>query len=413
MTYILMHKNIPVIELSLDEATGSIQGLGTVYHSAHLPVGIPIRQNAVDRAALNDWWIDRAIPASRLGVRRALETLKVTSTQLLLEKCLGLSLSDQYWIKPQGSDLSWSEVNFFEHSFSEDIGDALLGKSRKADGFDFHSPDNTSDGFLKKRWKIVNGKRCLLKSGSAPFMQQPFNEVIATKLAERLEIPHVAYDLLWDGDEPYSVCEDFITPDTELVSAWRIMQTVKKRNDISVYQHYLDCCEAAGVSGIVHAVDQMIVLDYILANEDRHQNNFGLVRDANTLRWIGAAPIFDSGSSLGYAQLRGQILSGRGTECKPFKKTHEEQIKLVSSYDWIVFDRLKGFGEEIRAVLDQAKEYVDENRIPAIASAAEKRIQALESLAVAHTKAVDRIEQDVTEDRAENYTPKTPHHRSL
>lgn len=403
MNYILMHKDIPVAELVLDEATGSILKVGAVHHGEHLPVGVPIRRGVVDRAALNEWWADRAIPASRSGVRQALETLRVASTKLLLERCLGLSLSDQYWIKPQGSDVAWRDVNFFENPFSEDIGDALLGKSNKLDGFDFHSPDNTSDGCLKKRWKIIDGKRCLLKAGSAPFMQQPFNEVIATRLAEQLEIPHVAYTLLWEDGVPYSVCEDLVTPDTELVSAWRIMQTQKKGNSTSVYRHYLNCCEDAGVSGIVHAVDQMIVLDYLLANEDRHQNNFGLVRDANSLRWIGAAPIFDSGSSLGYAQLPAQIASGRGLECKPFKKTHEEQIKLVSSFDWIVFDRLRGFGREVLDVLSQAREYADAQRIGAIASAVEKRIQQLEGLAMTHTKAVDRIEQDVAEDRAETY----------
>lgn len=416
MNYTLMHKDIPVVELNLDEATGNILKVNEVYHGEHLPVGVPIRQNVVDRTALNDWWIDRAIPASRSGVRQALETLNVSSTRLLLERCMGLGLSDQYWIKPQDANVTWRDVNFFENPFSEDIGDALMGKSRKLDGFDFHSPDNTSDGCLKKRWKIIDGKRCLLKSGSAPFMQQPFNEVIATKLAERLGIPHVAYTLLWEDGVPYSVCEDFITPDTELVSAWRIMQTQKKGNSTSVYRHYLNCCEAVGATGIAHAVDQMIVLDYILANEDRHQNNFGLVRDANSLRWIGAAPIFDSGSSLGYAHLPVQIVSGRGVECKPFKRTHEEQIKLVGTFDWISFDRLKGFGEEIRAVLSQAGEYVDGNRMSAIVRAAENRIAQLEAYALTHTKSIDQLTQDVTEDRAETYESsavKPRRHRSL
>ncbi len=41
----------------------------------------------------------------------------------------------------------------------------------------------------------------------------------------------------------------------------------------------------------------MIVLDYIIANEDRHLNNFGLLRNAETLEWYGFAPIYDSGSS--------------------------------------------------------------------------------------------------------------------
>jgi len=63
---------------------------------------------------------------------------------MLSSKCLGLSLSDQYWIKPQDIDVSWESVNFFYNECSDDIGDVLLGKAEKRDVFDFHSSDNTS-----------------------------------------------------------------------------------------------------------------------------------------------------------------------------------------------------------------------------------------------------------------------------
>ncbi len=42
----------------------------------------------------------------------------------------------------------------------------------------------------------------------------------------------------------------------------------------------------------------MLTLDYIIANGDRHYNNFGFIRNAETLEWQGLAPIFDSGASL-------------------------------------------------------------------------------------------------------------------
>lgn len=403
MQYTLMHKEIPVADLFLDEASGSISRIETVYHPEHLPVGVSFKKGHADRAALNEWWIDRSIPSSRSGIRKALETLNIPSTKLLLTRCMGLSLSDQYWIRPQNSPLTWHEVNFFENPFSDDIGDVLLGKTDKVDGFDFRSPDNTSDGCLKKRWKIIGGRRCLIKASSGPYMQQPFNEVIATKIMERLHIPHVPYTLLWDGDTPYSVCEDFITPDTELVPAWRVMQTIKKDNQTSVYRHYLNCCEAFGLTDMIHALDQMIVLDYIIANEDRHQNNFGLLRDANTLEWLGASPIFDSGSSLGYDKLPGRILSGRDVECKPFKKSHDEQIKLVTSFNWIDFDALDGVGEDIRTVLADAGEYVDEPRCEAIVTSVEKRITQLKEMALSARMQEDNTEQDVAEDIAEDY----------
>ena len=328
----LMHKRIAVAEMELDDATGFIQKIGTVYAPEHLPVGIPIRKGAADRAALNEWWTDRSIPASRSGVREALQALEISSTKMLLVRCWGLSLSDQYWICPEGADLTWDSVNFFENDFLDDIGDVLFGENKKKDALDFSSPDNTSDGNLKKRWKIIDGKRCLIKGGSNPFRQQPFNEVIASGIMERLGIPHVPYTVTWNKGAPYSVCEDFITESTELIPAWRILKTQKKDNSTSVYQHFVNCCEALGIRGAVPFLDRMIVLDYIIANEDRHFNNFGVLRNAETLEWLGFAPIYDSGSSLGYDKMPAQMRSEKEVVCKPFKNHHAEQIKLVSDF---------------------------------------------------------------------------------
>ena len=406
----LMHKRIAVAELLLDDTTGFIQKIGRVFQPEHLPVGVSVNKGIADRAALNKWWTDRSIPASRLGIREALETLDMTSTKMLLVRCYGLSLSDQYWIYPENSNLTWDQINFFENSFSDDMGDVLFGTQKKADGFDFSSPDNTSDGCLKKRWKILNGKRCLIKGGSNPFRQQPFNEVIAAGIMERLGIDHIPYTVMWKEDAPYSVCEDFVTADTELVSAWRIMQTQKKENSTSVYQHFVNCCKALGAPNVVPSLDRMIILDYIIANEDRHLNNFGLLRNAETLEWLGFAPIFDSGSSLGYDKVAAQIRAGRDIACKPFKKHHAEQLKLVSSFDWIDFENLKDVESMITAVLSDEKngEFIDESRISAIASAAVGRVQTLREIALTHAPNLAEIttEDDVEENIAEDYTPK-------
>ncbi|WP_018751899.1 hypothetical protein [Paenibacillus sanguinis] len=88
------------------------------------------------------------------------------------------------------------------------------------------------------------------------------NEVIASKIMERLGIPHVPYTLMEQEDYPYSVCENFITPQTELITAWYVMHTRQKPNQLSVYQHYVNCCEALGITGIVEALDQMIVVHH-------------------------------------------------------------------------------------------------------------------------------------------------------
>ena len=357
-----MHKRTPVAELELDDVTGFIQRIGSVYAPEHLPIGIPVRNEIADRAAFNDWWRDRSIPASRSGVREALESLGVADTKMLLVRCYGLSLSDQYWICPEGAELRWEDINFFQNDFSEDIGDVLFGERKKKDALNFSSPDSTSDGNLKKRWKILDGKRCLIKGGSNPFRQQPFNEVIASGIMERLGIPHVS-----------------------------------------------ECCELLGIGNITPFLDRMLVLDYIIANEDRHFNNFGALRNAETLEWLGMAPIYDSGSSLGYDKMPGQMRSEKDVVCKPFKNHHAEQLKLVTDFDWIDFDRLSDVDELISSVLscEEAADYIDEGRIHAITESVQRRIGHLQELAMTQMpRQLDTTEDDVREEVAADYAPK-------
>ncbi len=410
MNYTFMHQNLPVAELELDDASGFIIKINNVYRPEHLPVGVSVRKGVVDRAAFNHWWTDRSIPASRSGVREALETLEIADTKMLLVRCFGLSLSDQYWIKPENAAMTWEQINFFDNDFSDDMGDVLFGSSKKEPEFDFSSPDNTSDGCLKKRWKIINGKRCLIKGGSNPFRQQPFNEVIASEVMKRLGVNHIPYKVVWSEGAPYSICEDFITKDTELVSAWRLMQTQKKDNSTSVYQHFVNCCENTGIH-VMPDLDRMIVVDYLIANEDRHLNNFGLIRNAQNLEWMGFAPIFDSGSSLGYDKMAGEIRAERGIICKPFKRHHEEQLKLVTSFEWIPFANLADVKEMIFEVLsdEQVQEFMDERRVMAIADSVENRIQKLKEVAAdvsgktVNINAQNSTQDDVEKNIAEDY----------
>ncbi len=139
-------------------------------------------------------------------------------------------------------------------------------------------------------------------------------------------------------------------------------------------------------------------------------NNFGLLRNAETLEWLGFAPIYDSGSSLGYNKVAAQIRAGRDITCKPFKKHHLEQLGLVASFDWIDFNKLSDIGTLIKGVLSDERnsEYMDEdNRIAAIASAAEKRVQTLQGIAMADRsdRSVSSTEGDIEKNIAEDYTP--------
>jgi hypothetical protein len=159
MEYTLMHKNAAVVDMAIDE-TSTIVKLSKPRDERRLPVGVNISKTGVDRKALNDWWLGRSIPASRAGIDEALRSINVSAPMHLIEKCYGLSLSDHYWISPKGSGLRWENVNFFTNGFSKDMGEVLFGREPDDPAqISLMSPDNTSDGWLRKKWVIADGKR--------------------------------------------------------------------------------------------------------------------------------------------------------------------------------------------------------------------------------------------------------------
>lgn len=377
--YTLMHKNTPVAEIVLKDVTCMIEKIGEIYSVEHLPVGVRIKNGIVNRQELNEWWRDRAMPMQRFKIRDILYEMNVRTTRLFLPDCNGLCLADAYWIKPENSDLSWEKINFHEHAFSEDFGRILFGEMPPSLAESFCSPDVTTEGCLKKRWEILDGKRFLIKAG---YHQQPFNEVIASMIMKRLGISHIPYTLVWRNGELFCACENFVTPESELVSAYHVMKIRPKPNHHNDYMHYVELCRENGLSDIEHALDEMIVTDFLVANQDRHFNNFGILRNPDTLKWISAAPIFDSGSSLGYYNPAGNLF--QNIICKPFKKTHAEQLKLVTSFDWIEFDKLNGVEEEICEFLAEEKTlaFIDSKRRAAIADLVGNRIKLLEKHAL-------------------------------
>ena len=380
--YVLKHKDRDVLEVELDQH-GAIFAIGKISDADHLPVGTA-GKNGADIKILRDWWKGRSIPASREGLRELLESLDMITSEQLLGKSFGLSLSDQYWICPRNADLKWKDVNFFHNPFSEDVGNMLFGKMGPKDpkAVSLISPDNTSDGVLKKKWKIIDGKRCLIKAGSRPFNQEPANEVLASRICERLGIPYANYWIAELDGMKYCVCEDFVTGDTELVTAWHIKNLIKSDNSTSDYDSFIFKAEELGVGDARRRIDMMIVLDFIIVNTDRHYNNFGLVRNADTLEWLSVAPIYDSGTSMWCKEDMGDMNArDLGIDSKPFRSKHIKQIKLVKDFSWLDLGKLDGIEKEYEKVLNSVSDpsrYAARNR--RLCSELRRRIELLRTL---------------------------------
>lgn len=385
MKCILMNKNMPVVELELDDDTATILKVMKTYELDFLPIGIDAKSGIPNKKELNEWWFGRSIPASRSGIRTALEKLSIQHSEQLLLRCYGLSLSDQYWMKPVNGELEWKNINFFDNDFSDDVGNILFGQPASQD-IDLMSPCNTSDGWLKKKWKIIDGKRCLIKAGSNPFMQEPINEVFGTRLHQRLGCKnYVSYNALLEDGIPYSVCENFIDINTELVNAVSINRSMKKRSQYSSYEHFMNACEKLGIPGMRKFIDYMLVFDYLMANTDRHFGNFGAIRNVETLEWIGPAPVFDSGTSLWHDKLTRAINPLGEIETKPFYSNASRQMELVSDFSWVPFEELRNLKDDIRGIFVPT-EFIDEERIEVLSKAVSSRVEELQEMELEQKK---------------------------
>ncbi len=394
--YTLMNKNTPVLSFEYDLGEHQVLRITERHNLEFAPLGMADRHGEISKHELNSWWRHRAIPASRDQVKRLLENLSLESTLVLAEKSFGLSLSDRYWLNDQDCPTTWNAVNFFDNDFTDDLGFLTLGQDQGGSSPEapdyttvtLSSPNSTLGGDLQKKWKIVNGKRVLLKAGYGTFNQEPYNEVAATELHRRLmrEGEYTPYTLFEDGRRVYSACENLLGPDEELVAAWDLIRNVKQPNNLSDLQFYVKRCVDVGLDRdeVMEGLAKMFAADFVLANRDRHYRNFGVVRNVETLRVTRLAPVFDTGSCLWsnaeFLEVPGDFLY----RAKPFKYNGMEpaaQVRLFEGrFGWFDGDSLEGYPEAVRDILAKNPN-IPERRIETVMKAVAEKARVLKVIA--------------------------------
>lgn len=351
-----------------------------------VPFGARDGSGHVTRSRLTSWWQGRAIPVTRDGYEALRADLDGLDTLDLLDRTMGLSLSDQYWMRPEDATSSWEDVNFFDNAFDGALGLLTLGSlssfTRASLDASPHNPNSSLGGNLKKAWELHNGTRYLVKAGSAPFEQEPANEVIATTLYKRLLQPddYVPYSLEMREGRPFSVCPNMVSRDECLVPAQDIINARKRHGNQSPWQHLLASYEELGLQDVEEQLTKMFVCDFMLANHDRHWNNLGVIFDARNMEAKRIAPIFDSGSSLwndafelevpaDYWYRPLPLIRERARRIRP-----EEQLELMRSFGWMDLTALDGFADEVREGLSFGTRLQPE-RIEAVARGVEQNIE--------------------------------------
>lgn len=296
--YILKHRNRDVVFFAMDE-DGDLYSL-EIASSEYMPILGNGPKN------LAEWIQNRAIPEGRPDLPKILrETGGKTALEYLLQN-LALSPSDSYWICPENlKGITWEEISLYQHP------DGARIPLYTSYGLTYRAIRNDSalTGSLEKYHVYRQDGWHLVKNGApgVAFGLQNINEAFASLIHERLGFAeYTKYTLHFDGHGTCQSCSCryFADEDRELISAYYVTGGIcgQAKTPQEAYQEYIDTCIANGLDRhyVFHFMDHMILTDFLITNTDRHWENFGILRDPDTLRFLALAPVFDSGTSMLY-----------------------------------------------------------------------------------------------------------------
>ena len=237
----------------------------------------------------SDLWLkSRAIDNKRTNARLLKKALRLENKDDIstVIHVNAATITDNYWIRPIGSSLTYADVKFDNDYFASL---ALKGNydsfNKAASRGHTKSPELTNVGSFEKCWKLKGGKWWMHKKATLPEM---FSELFVYELGTALGMNMARY-------EKGTGCIkslDFTSQGSinfEPASAF-----------MGDNEDYLDVIEA--LEGIcpeaIPDYIKLIFMDTICANPDRHTNNFGLMRDVKNGKLLGLAPNYDNNMAL-------------------------------------------------------------------------------------------------------------------
>lgn len=236
-----------------------------------------------------DKWLEtRAIDSHRANSRllkRALRLAEKDDISTVIH-VNGATITDNYWIRPIDSELKYSDVRFTDDYFASL---ALTGSydsfSKAANSKNTRTPELTNIGSYEKCWRLENGKWYMYKKANP---DELFSELLAYRLGIKLGMNMAVYEI-GEGFIKTADFTDNASVNFEPASAF-----------MGDNEDYIDVIEVLTrlCPNSIPDYFRLIFLDTIIANPDRHTNNFGLLRNNITGELLGLAPNFDNNMAL-------------------------------------------------------------------------------------------------------------------
>lgn len=230
------------------------------------------------------WLNERAIDSHRTNSRLLKKVLRLTTAtdaEVVL-KANAVTITDNYWFKADSAELCYDDVRFKENVFDRL---ALLGDPDSFNQKPQSTPELTNIGSYEKCWRIIDGEWWLYKQGTD---EEIFSELFISILGTRFGF-NMAY---YEKDGKYIRSRDFTrSASVNLESMYSYVGDEEdyEKNFETLYEILPDAAKE---------YVEMIFLDTVCFNMDRHTRNYGVLREITTGKVIGMAPNYDNNIAL-------------------------------------------------------------------------------------------------------------------
>lgn len=237
---------------------------------------------------LSNFFYNRSLSVNRENAKYILNQLNIRQNNDFESRfkamimCKGLSVSDSYWIT-NNIDEKWAEVKLDSHPLHETLQQiALFGRSLTITG-KLHTPELTTQGAYAKAWFRENSKLYLYKANSIGGNESE-REVLASNILDCFNVPHVKYILTHKDNLTVCKCENMNLNNTSIIDSIEV-ETWFSKKGLNFFEE-------------VKRIDsemffKTIVVDYLIANRDRHGGNWGFYMNNQNGKIICMHPLFD------------------------------------------------------------------------------------------------------------------------
>lgn len=240
-------------------------------------------------------WLDqRNYAKHKEHLRKWLTEWQIDNVSGFIEMTHALSLNDSLWVRPADSDLSWERVNLYQNDFTDVVSKTAFEKGLHGLKLSTTSPEFTSEGSFEKCWIREEDGIYLYKKSSSGFANaglEAYSEFYATQYSSALCDAYVNYDLVKFKGSLVSRCRMFTSENEGFVPIYKYLDGDRK------YQ-FADLVKFLEPLGFADDFRNMIVLDAVILNPDRHFGNFGFLVDNETFKILRFAPVFDHNMSM-------------------------------------------------------------------------------------------------------------------